>query len=592
MSTDRAAKSPETLNPFEAEQELPKLAAEIAHHDARYHGKDDPEISDAAFDALRRRFEAIAARFPKLAKTLAPSISVGAAPSTGFAKVTHSRPMLSLSNAFDDEDVREFTARVRRFLSLEEATTVELVAEPKIDGLSAALRYENGRLVQGATRGDGAVGEDITRNLRTIPDIPERLEGKAPAVLEVRGEVYMRKDEFQALNQAQEAAGAKVFANPRNAAAGSLRQLDSSITAKRRLHFFAYSWGEVSEMPAETQSGFFERLRAWGFQTNPLTALCASADEALAHYAGIGEARATLPYDIDGVVYKVNRLDWQGRLGMVSRAPRWAIAHKFPAEQAETILRAIDIQVGRTGALTPVARLEPVTVGGVVVSNATLHNEDEIERKDVRVGDTVVIQRAGDVIPQVVRVIAAKRPAESQPYIFPTHCPCDLEREVIRAAGEVVKRCTGGLDCPFQTVERLRHFVSGDTLDIEGLGEKQIQVLLNNDHIKTFTDILKLKEIEHKLVKLEGWGQQSTRNLLDAIERSKIVGLDRLIYAFGIRQVGQATARLLAIYYETLDHWRTKMLAAEDRTSEAYAELINIDQIGISVADDLIAFFA
>lgn len=608
MSTDTDPKSPENLNIFEAEQELTALAATIAHHDERYHGRDDPEISDAEYDALRRRFEAIAKRFPVIAKTLAPSISVGAAPSSGFAKVTHSRPMLSLSNAFGDEDVREFVTRVRRFLSLEEAATVALVAEPKIDGLSASLRYENGRLIQGATRGDGAVGEDITRNLRTIPDIPERLAGEAPAVLEVRGEVYMRKDEFQALNRAQEADGAKVFANPRNAAAGSLRQLDASITAKRRLHFFAYGWGEMSEVPAETQSDFLRLLRGWGFQTNPLTKLCASADEALANYAAIGEQRAALPYDIDGVVYKVDRLDWQGRLGMVSRAPRWAIAHKFPAEQAETILRAIDIQVGRTGALTPVARLEPVTVGGVVVSNATLHNEDEIRRKDVRVGDTVVIQRAGDVIPQVVRVIEGKRPADSEPYVFPTHCPCPVGAEAIRADGEVVKRCTGGLACPFQAVERLKHFVSRDAFDIEGLGEKQIQAFWDDKLITHPGDIFRLSAHATELRLREGWGDKSVDNMLAAIESRRSISLDRLIYGLGIRQVGQATARLLAINYGTLEAWRAAMLAAgrelpvevvedveENATvepNEALADLLNIDQIGASVANDLIRFFA
>ena len=599
MSADLDTKSPADLNIFEAEQVLGRLAAEIAHHDQRYHGLDDPEISDGDYDALRRRFEAIAERFPSLAKTLAPSTGVGAAPATGFAKVTHSRAMLSLSNAFDGEDVREFAARIRRFLSLGEDETVDLVAEPKIDGLSAALRYENGRFVQGATRGDGAVGEDITRNLRTIADIPDRLEG-TPAVLEIRGEVYMRKDDFQELNSAQEAAGAKVFANPRNAAAGSLRQLDSSITAKRTLRFFAYSWGELSERSAETQSGFLEMLRGWGFQTNPLTRLCGTVEEALACYEAIGEQRASLPYDIDGVVYKVNRLDWQDRLGMVSRAPRWAIAHKFPAEQAETILKAIDIQVGRTGALTPVARLEPVTVGGVVVSNATLHNEDEVQRKDARVGDTVVIQRAGDVIPQVVRVVEAKRPADSAPYEFPSICPCPLETAVIRVEGEVVRRCSGGLSCPFQAVERLRHFVSRDAFDIEGLGEKQIQAFWEDKLITHPGDIFRLKAHEVDLKKREGWGDKSVDNLLAAIEERRSIGFDKMIYGLGIRQVGQATARLLAINYRTLEAWRAAMLSAGkvaeeeevEAPNDALADLLNIDQIGASVANDLIAFFA
>ena len=602
MNPKLERKSPGDMNIFKAETELGRLAAEIAHHDQRYHGQDDPEISDGDYDALRRRFEAIAEKYPSIAKTLAPSISVGAAPATGFAKVTHSRPMLSLSNAFGGEDVREFATRIRRFLSLAEDETVELVAEPKIDGLSAALRYENGRFIQGATRGDGAVGEDITRNLRTVTDIPDRLEG-APNVLEIRGEVYMRKDDFQALNHAQEAAGAKVFANPRNAAAGSLRQLDSSITAKRTLRFFAYSWGEVSERPSDTQSGFLELLRAWGFQTNPLTRLCGTVEEVLACYQDVGEQRASLPYDIDGVVYKVNRLDWQDRLGMVSRAPRWAIAHKFPAEQAETILKAIDIQVGRTGVLTPVARLEPVTVGGVVVSNATLHNEDEVQRKDARVGDTVVIQRAGDVIPQVVRVVEAKRPAGSVPYAFPTICPCPEKTAVARVEGEVARRCSGGLSCPFQAVERLRHFVSRDAFDIEGLGEKQIQAFWEDKLITQPGDIFRLTEHEADLKKREGWGGKSVDNLLAAIEERRSIGLDKMIYGLGIRQVGQATARLLAINYGTLDAWRTAMLKAGDgpieteegekeQPNDALADLLNIDQIGLSVANDLVAFFA
>ena len=593
MGADLEDTSPEDLNIFQAEQELKRLAGEIAHHDECYHGQDDPEITDADYDALRRSFDGIAQKFPTLAVLLAPAIKIGAAPATSFAKVTHRRPMLSLSNAFDDDGVREFATRIRRFLSLAEEETVALVVEPKIDGLSAALRYENGWFVQGATRGDGSVGEDITGNLRTISDIPDRLEG-APSVLEIRGEVYMRKDAFQELNQNQESAGAKVFANPRNAAAGSLRQLDSSITNKRRLQFFAYSWGEISERSADTQWGFLEMLREWGFQTNPLTALCSTIGDVLACYDNIGEGRAELAYDIDGVVYKVNRLDWQDRLGMVSRAPRWAIAHKFPAEQAETILRAIDIQVGRTGALTPVARLEPVTVGGVVVSNATLHNEDELERKGVRVGDTVVIQRAGDVIPQVVRVIEEKRPADSLAYKFPTVCPCPIAAEAVRAEGEVVRRCVGGLACPFQAVERLKHFVSRDAFDIEGLGEKQIQAFWEDKLIARPGDIFRIKDNKAGLKKREGWGDKSVDNVLAAIEEKRFIGLDKAIYALGIRQVGQATARLLATNYGTLDAWRTAMLKAGEETepNEALADLLNIDQIGTSVANDLIGFFA
>jgi DNA ligase (NAD+) len=598
MGTSTESPPSKDLTIFDAEPVLRELAAEIAHHDARYHGQDDPEISDADYDALRRRFEMLAVRFPSLVKTLAPTISVGAAPVAGFSKITHRRPMLSLANAFDGDEVREFAVRVRRFLSLSEHTVVELVAEPKIDGLSASLRYENGRFILGATRGDGAVGEDITRNLRTIGGIPERLAGAAPGVLEVRGEVYMRKDAFQELNAAQTAVGAKVFANPRNAAAGSLRQLDHSITAKRKLQFFAYSWGEVSERPADTQMGFLNKLGDWGFETNQLTRLCATVEDALACRGGIGEQRASLPYDIDGVVYKVNRLDWQDRLGMVSRAPRWAIAHKFPAEQAETILRAIDTQVGRTGALTPVARLEPVTVGGVVVSNATLHNEDEIARKGVRIGDTVVIQRAGDVIPQVVRAIKAKRPADSVPYDFPTICPCPVAAEAVRPEGEAIRRCTGGLACPFQAVERLKHFVSRDAFDIDGLGEKQIQAFWDDKLIAHPGDIFRLKNHAADLRKREGWGDKSVDNLSAGIESRRAIGLDKFIYALGIRQVGQATARLLAINYGTLDAWRTAMLAAGEKveegggeTNDALTDLLNIDQIGASVANDLISFF-
>ncbi len=589
------------LKKAEAREELGLLAAEIARADQLYHGEDNPEISDAEYDALRRRFEEIGTAHPEYASLGQPATSVGAAPAAGFSKVEHSRPMLSLSNAFDAADVHEFVTRVRRFLTLEEAETVSLVAEPKIDGLSAAIRYEGGRMVQGATRGDGTTGEDITRNLATIADIPKTLPPGAPDVLEVRGEVYMRKDEFSALNDRQEAAGQKVFANPRNAAAGSLRQLDPGITAGRALNFFAYTLGEVSEKDWDTQWDFLERLRSWGFVTNPLTSRCDGAEAAVAAWSDIGEQRADLPYDIDGVVYKVDRIDWQDRLGMVARAPRWAIAHKFPAEQAETRLEAIDIQVGRTGSLTPVARLLPVTVGGVVVSNATLHNEDEIARKDVRVGDTVVVQRAGDVIPQVVRVILEKRPADSQPYVYPTACPvCDSD--AVRAEGEAMRRCTGGLICGAQAVERLKHFVSRDAFDIEGLGEKQITAFWTDHLIEGPGDIFRLAARRDEILVREGWGQKSVDNLLAAIEARRTIGLDRLIYALGIRQVGQATARLLAVNYGTLDAVRTAMTTlhasgeeadgAELGETAAYQELVSIDGIGAAMAADLSAFFA
>ena len=498
--------------------------------------------------------------------------------------------MLSLANAFSDEDVADFVTRIRRFLSLGDDMSVALVAEPKIDGLSASLRYENGTFVLGATRGDGTEGEDITRNLQTIEDIPQTLPANAPAIVEVRGEVFMGKADFCALNERQEAVGGKIFANPRNAAAGSLRQLDPRITAERALHFFAYSWGEVSEMPADSQTSFLETLKEWGFMINPMTTLCDGVSAAIEAYKAIGAARAALDYDIDGVVYKVDRLDWQDRLGMVSRAPRWAIAHKFPAEQAETVLEGIDIQVGRTGALTPVARLTPITVGGVVVSNATLHNEDEIQRKDVRIGDTIVIQRAGDVIPQVVRVVEEKRPESALPYDFPNHCPV-CGSEAMRPEGEAIRRCTGGLICPAQAVERLKHFVSRDAFDIEGLGSKQIETFYEG-LIAQPGDIFRLKNRAEEIATREGWGQKSLTNLLAAIANRRSIGLDRFIYALGIRQIGQATAKVLAANYTTLQPSPLQCLRQPIRIdSDAYASLINIDQIGHSVAADLIAFF-
>ncbi|MEQ8335495.1 NAD-dependent DNA ligase LigA [Nisaea sp.] len=590
MTAPEKTKPVEALSRDEADLELRILAATIEKHDKLYHQKDTPEISDAAYDALRRRNEALEALHPDLIRPNSPSKRVGAAPAAGFSKVRHKRPMLSLSNAFSDEDVTDFVARIRRFLSLSEDAPVSLVAEPKIDGLSASLRYENGAFVQGATRGDGTEGEDITRNLQTIADIPKQLPAGAPAVFEVRGEVFMGKAAFRALNERQEKAGKKIFANPRNAAAGSLRQLDPGITAERALHFFAYSWGEVSEMPADTQIGFLETLKGWGFVINPMTQLCDGSATALEAYKTIGAARAGLDYDIDGVVYKVDRLDWQERLGMVSRAPRWAIAHKFPAEQAETVLEGIDIQVGRTGALTPVARLTPITVGGVVVSNATLHNEDEIRRKGVRIGDRVIIQRAGDVIPQVVRVIEEKRPADAVPYLFPDHCPV-CGSEAVRPEGEVIRRCTGGLICPAQAVERLKHFVSRDAFDIEGLGAKQVEAFYEDRLIAQPGDIFRLKNRAEEISTREGWGEKSLTNLLAAIEERRKIGLDRLIYALGIRQIGQATAKLLAANYGTLPALTEAMLQAADPDSEAYANLINIDQIGHSVAADLVAFF-
>jgi DNA ligase (NAD+) len=581
----------EKLTKAQARTELRRLAKEIAYHDRHYYQLDAPEISDAEYDALRRRNDAIEARFPELQRPDSPNLRVGAPAGAGFAKVPHARPMLSLSNVFDGADVRDFFARVQRFLGLEPEEPVEIVAEPKIDGLSASLRYEEGDFVLGATRGDGATGEDITANVKMIAGLPKKLPDGAPRVLEVRGEVYMARADFFELNERQEAAGEKLFANPRNAAAGSLRQLDPSVTAQRPLRILVYSFGEVSETVAETHWDSLARLRDWKFPTNPLSRLCRGLDEVLAAYDDFLSQRASLPYDIDGVVYKVNRLDWQERLGMVSRAPRWATAHKFPAEQAETVLEKITVQVGRTGALTPVAELTPVTVGGVVVSRATLHNEDEIARKDIRQGDAVVVQRAGDVIPQVVRVILEKRPARTKPYAVPDTCPCPLATPTMREPGEAVRRCTGDLACPYQQVEKLKHFVSRDAFDIEGLGAKHIAAFWSDGIVQRPGDIFRLRDRRDDIAAREGWGEQSVVNLLTAIEQKREIPLDRLIYALGMRQVGQSTARLLAHNYGSLDALRKVMAAASDRHGAAYQDLTNIDGIGPSVAEDIITFF-
>ena len=583
------------LTRAQAQGELARLAAETRHHDELYFQRSQPEISDADYDTLKRRNAAIEARFPDLVLPDSPSKRVGAAPAAGFAKVRHAVRMLSLDNAFDEEDVRDFFESVRRFMrELKDDPTIpiEVVAEPKIDGVSATLRYEGGDFIQGATRGDGAEGEDITANLRTLRDIPARLRGAGwPTVLEVRGEVYMSRGDFFTLNERQEAAGEKIFANPRNAAAGSLRQLDSSITASRPLGFFAYSWGEVSGPVADTQWEALQKLKGWGFSTNPLARLCGSVEEVLALYGEVAARRAILDYDIDGVVYKLNRLDWQERMGNSSRAPRWAIAHKFPAEQAQTILEKIDIQVGRTGALTPVAHLKPVTVGGVVVSRATLHNEDEIERKGVRAGDTVIIQRAGDVIPQVVAAVMEHRPADSQPFVFPHECPI-CGSMAIREPGEAARRCTGGLICRAQAVQRLKHFVGRDAFDIEGLGGKHIEAFREDGLIKTPGDIFRLRGRRDEIAAREGWGEQSADNLMAAIEDRRTIGLDRFIHALGIRQVGSSTARLLARTYSSLSAWREAMMKAAEPESEEYADLIAIDGIGPAMAADVTGFFA
>lgn len=590
---------------LEARAEHERLAEEIAAHDRRYYQEDAPSISDADYDALRRRYEALEKAFPELATAQSLTKKVGAKPSEKFAKVRHAVPMLSLGNVFADEEVNDFVARVRRFLRLAEDAPLAFTAEPKIDGLSCSLRYERGGLVQAATRGDGYEGEDVTANIRTIGEIPHLLRGDAPDVLEVRGEVYMSHKDFAALNERQKAAGKPAFANPRNAAAGSLRQLDPKITAGRPLRFFAYGWGEMSAPLADTQWGVLDVLKHYGLPVNPLTMVCDGVQEMLAHYRAIEAQRALLGYDIDGVVYKVDDIALQERLGFVSRAPRWAVAHKFPAERATTILRGIEIQVGRTGALTPVARLEPVTVGGVVVSNATLHNEDEIARKGeyiggIHIGDTVVVQRAGDVIPQIVEVVAGKRPPHSKPYEFPHVCPrCGSAalREIDEKTGEadVVRRCTGSLVCPAQAVERLKHFASRNAFDIEGLGDKQIEYFYEEGLIRTASEIFSLQEREKhmspRLTEREGFGETSVRNLFAAIEARRRIPLNRFIYALGIRHVGETNARRLSRHFGDFEHLRATARDAAPE-SEARARIDTIDGVGPVVAEALHDFFA
>jgi DNA ligase (NAD+) len=578
----------ETLTEAEAVEELAHLAREIAHHDAAYHTHDAPEISDADYDALRRRNAAIEARFPALIRPDSPSTRIGGAPESGFAKLRHHVPMLSLDNAFDATEFAEFCARAKRFLGRTEP--LMFVAEPKIDGLSINLIYEHGRFVRGATRGDGTEGEDVTANLRTMKSVPDRLHAAAPALIEIRGEVFMTKADFLALNQTQAEAGAKIFANPRNAAAGSLRQLDVRITAGRPLSLFAYAQGESSEPVAATHWEYLERLKGWGFDVNPLSRRLGNEADAEAFQSEIGLARSGLGYDIDGVVYKIDDLALQRRLGFVGRAPRWAIAWKFPAEQATTVLREIRIQVGRTGALTPVAELEPVNVGGVLVGRATLHNEDEIARKDIRVGDTVVLQRAGDVIPQIVSVVTERRPADSIPYVFPDLCPA-CGSHAVRPPGEVVRRCTGGLICPAQRVERLIHFVSRPAFDIDGLGEKTIQEFYNEGWLHSPADLFKLPEREAEIATREGWGKLSARNLSRAIAARRTVPLERFIFALGIRRIGSTNAKLLARHYGSFTNWRTQMLAARQIGSDERLELGSISGIGPTIAEELVDFF-
>lgn len=584
-----------------AAAEHARLAAEIAGHDLAYHRDDAPTVSDAAYDGLRRRLVALEADFPALRPP--PDARVGAAPSDKFAKVRHAVPMLSLGNIFAEGEVAEFLARVRRFLGLKPELPLPVVAEPKIDGLSCALRYEDGALVLAATRGDGFEGEDVTANIRTVAAIPHRLRGAdVPAVCEVRGEVFLTKADFAALNAAQAAAGKPTFANPRNSAAGSLRQLDPAITAGRPLKFYAYAWGAMSALPAPTQIGTVAAFGRWGLPTNPLLKLCDTAEELLEQYRVIEAARASLPYDIDGVVYKVDELALQGRLGFVSRAPRWAVAHKFPAERATTTLLAIDVQVGRTGALTPVATLQPVTVGGVVVEHATLHNEDEIARKDVRVGDTVALQRAGDVIPQILGPVLTEGAPRGEPFRFPDTCPAcgsaaAREQDPKTGTIDVVRRCTGGLVCPAQAVERLKHFCSRNALDIEGLGDKQIELFYGERLIETAADIFTLEARDAaapaKLADRTGFGRTSVRNLFAAIAARRTVPLNRFIYALGIRHVGETNARRLARHFGLFEALRsTARTAAADPASEAAAELLGIDGLGGVVAEAVSGFFA
>ena len=596
---DTSAIPIDKLTPAQAKAELKRLVVEIGEHDKRYYQEDAPTVSDAVYDALRRRNDAIEQRFPELIRADSPSRRIGAPPAQKFAKIRHAVPMLSLGNAFSDEEVSEFVERVRRFLRLPQDEKVAVVAEPKIDGLSCTLRYQGGRLASGATRGDGFEGEDVTANVATITDIPNRLGGiDVPEICEIRGEVYMSHADFAALNERQGKQGKQTFANPRNAAAGSLRQLDASITASRPLRFFAYSYGEMSRVPADTQSAMLKWFERVGLKTNLLTRVCHGVEELLAFHRNMESRRATLGYDIDGVVYKVDRLDWQRRLGFVSRNPRWAIAHKFPAEKATTIVQTIDIQVGRTGALTPIARLEPVTVGGVVVSNATLHNEDEIERLGVRVGDTVTIQRAGDVIPQVLGVVE-DRPRGARPYRFPKTCPCPLKTAVVREAitgGQEGARshCTGEFACPFQRIEHLKHFVSRRAFDIEGLGEKQIELFYQQGWVREPADIFTLERRNAKisLEEHEGFGEVSVRNLFNAIRQRRQISLERFIYALGMRHVGETTARALARAYGSWQAFHRASLAAAAGEVETRAEMDNIDQIGDTVIDAIATYFS
>jgi DNA ligase (NAD+) len=599
-----------TLTKAQAKVELKRLTLEIEGHDRRYYQEDAPDITDAEYDALRKRFNAIEARFPEFVTSSSPSQKIGAKPSGRFAKVRHAVPMLSLDNAFGDEDVVDFDARIRRFLKLGDDDKIAFSAEPKIDGLSMSLRYEGGELITAATRGDGAEGEDVTANIRTLEDVPKKLKGrKVPDICEVRGEVYMTKKAFLALNERQKAAGDTIFANPRNSAAGSLRQKDPSITASRPLGFFAYAWGEMSDMPEDTQSGMIGWFERCGFKTNPLTRLCHTVEQLIVFHRKIEEQRANLDYDIDGVVYKVDRLDWQERLGFVSRTPRWAIAHKFPAERAMTVLRDIEIQVGRTGSFTPVGKLEPIGVGGVIVQNVTLHNEDYIkgiggdgeqlrDGRDIRIGDTVIVQRAGDVIPQIVDVVLDKRPKDAKPYHFPKKCPCPLHTDVVReetAAGEEGSRarCSGEFACPYQKIEHLKLFASRRAFDIDGLGEKQIEFFFEQGWVKEPADIftLEARNPKLKLEEIEGYGQTSVSNLFESIRRRREISLERFIFALGMRHVGETTALALARGYGSWQAFHDACLKVAKGDEEAIAEMDALDQIGDTVIASIAAYF-
>jgi len=606
VQTDKASVA--LLTAKEAAAEHARLTKEISEHDKRYYQQDRPTISDAEYDELRRRYNAIEARFPDLRTIESLSLKVGVAPAGRFKKVRHAVPMLSLDNAISEQDVVDFVGRIRRFLKLPDDEKIAFSAEPKIDGLSVSLRYEDAELVTGATRGDGAEGEDVTANIRTLEDVPKELKGRlVPKICEVRGEVYMTKHAFLALNERQKEAGGQIFANPRNSAAGSLRQKDPKITAARPLGFFAYACGEMSEMPEDTQSGMIKWFEGCGFKTNPLTKLCRSTDELIAFHKKIEDGRAKLDYDIDGVVYKVDRIDWQERLGFVSRSPRWAIAHKFPAERATTVLRDIEIQVGRTGSLTPVGKLEPVGVGGVIVQNVTLHNEDYIkgvgggeplrDGHDLRIGDTVVVQRAGDVIPQIVDVLIDKRPRDAKPFHFPKKCPCDLHTDVVReetATGDqsARARCTGEFACPYQKTQHLMLFVSRRAFDIEGLGEKQIELFFDKGWVKEPADIFTLeKKHKSELLEEEGYGETSVRNLFSAIERRREISLDRFIYALGIRHVGETTALALARSYGSWKAFHDAALKVAKRDEEVIAEMDALDQIGNTVIEAIASYF-